>query len=70
MQRKSSDEDLFWTLGQIIFKKEKEQIFLRNGDHVAAQDQFKIKKVDIDGEGTIPGRCIRSRPCQVNANKR
>ena len=37
LRRKSSDEDLFWTVGQSMFKKEKEQVFLQNEGRVATQ---------------------------------
>ena len=49
LRRKSSDEELFWIVGQSIVKKE-EQVFAQNRGQVAAPDQFRIKKVAIDGE--------------------
>jgi NAD(P)-dependent dehydrogenase (short-subunit alcohol dehydrogenase family) len=51
LRRKSSDEDFFRIVGQSILKKE-EQVFPQNRGRVAAQDQFRIKKVAVDGERT------------------
>ena len=51
LRRKSSDEDLFRIVGQSILKKE-EQVFPQNRGQVAAHDQFRIKKVAVDGERT------------------
>ena len=51
LRRKSSDEELFWIVGQSILKKE-EQLFLQTRGRVAAQEQFRIKKVVSDGERT------------------
>ena len=44
LRRQSSEEDLFWTVGQSILKKEKEQVFLQNQGRTTAQDQFQDKK--------------------------
>ena len=52
LRRKSSDEELFWIVGQSIFKKE-EQVFLQNRRQVAAQEQLRIKKVATDREGGV-----------------
>jgi NAD(P)-dependent dehydrogenase (short-subunit alcohol dehydrogenase family) len=51
LRRKSSDEELFWIIGQSILKKE-EQVFLRNSGQVQGQEQFRIKKVAVDGGRT------------------
>jgi NAD(P)-dependent dehydrogenase (short-subunit alcohol dehydrogenase family) len=51
LRRKSSDEELFWIVGQSIFKKE-EQVFLHNRGQVGGQEQFRIKKVTVDGGRT------------------
>ena len=53
LRRKSSDEELFQIVGQNIAKKE-EQVFpfSQNIDQVAAQEQFRMKKVVVDGERT------------------
>ena len=52
LRRKSSDEELFWIIGQSIFKKEREQVFLHTRGQVGGQEQFRIKKVTVDGERT------------------
>ena len=49
LRRKSSDEELFWIVGKSALKKE-EQVFLQNSGQVAAQEQFRIKKIATDGE--------------------
>jgi NAD(P)-dependent dehydrogenase (short-subunit alcohol dehydrogenase family) len=49
LRRKSSDEELFWIVGQNILKKE-DQVFAQNRSQVAAQEQFRIKKIATDGE--------------------
>ncbi len=53
LRRKSSDEEFFRIVGQNIAKKE-EQVFpfSQNIDQVAAQEQFRMKKVVVDGERT------------------
>jgi NAD(P)-dependent dehydrogenase (short-subunit alcohol dehydrogenase family) len=51
LRRKSSDEELFWIVGQSIFKKE-EQVFLHNRGQVGGQEQFRIKKVTVNGGRT------------------
>ena len=51
LRRKSSDEKVFGICGQSILKKE-EQVFPQNRGQVAAHDQFRIKKVAVDGERT------------------
>jgi len=51
LRRKSSDEELFWIIGQSILKKE-EQVFLQNSGQVQGQEQFRIKKVAVDGGRT------------------
>jgi len=51
LRKKSSDEELFRIVGQNILKKE-EQVFPQNRGQVAAQEQFRIKKVVVDGERT------------------
>ena len=50
-RRKSSDEEFFQIIGQNIVKKE-EQEFPQNRNQVAAEQQFRIKKVVVDGERT------------------
>ena len=50
-RRKSSDEEFFQIVGQNIIKKE-EQEFPQNRRQVAAEEQFRIKKVVVDGERT------------------
>ena len=50
-RRKSSDEEFFQIIGQNIVKKE-EQEFPQNRNQVAAEEQFRIKKVVVDGERT------------------
>src|SRR5919106_1086498 len=53
LRRKSSDEELFWMVGQNIIKKEEQLFpFPHNRGRVAAQGQFRIKKVAIDRERT------------------
>jgi short-subunit dehydrogenase len=52
LRRKSTDEELFWIVGQSILKKE-EQVFMHNSSLVAAQEQFRIKKVATDREGGV-----------------
>ena len=49
--RKFSDEEIFWTIGQSILKKE-EQVFLYNIGQVGGQEQPRIKKVIVDGGRT------------------
>lgn len=51
LRRKSSDEELFWILGQSILKKE-EQVFPNNRGLAGEQEQFRIKKVTVDGGRT------------------
>lgn len=51
LRRKSSDEELFWIIGQSVLKKE-EQVFLHNRGQVGGQEQFRIKKVTVDGGHT------------------
>jgi hypothetical protein len=46
-----ADEEFFHTVGQNILKKE-EQIFQQNRSQVAIEEQFRIKKVVVDGERT------------------
>ena len=53
LRRKSSDEEFFRIVGQNILKKEEQEFpFQQNRDQVAAQEQFKINKVVVDGERT------------------
>jgi NAD(P)-dependent dehydrogenase (short-subunit alcohol dehydrogenase family) len=51
LRRQSSDEELFRIVGQNILK-EGGQVFPQNRGQVAAQEQFRIKKVVVDGERT------------------
>jgi NAD(P)-dependent dehydrogenase (short-subunit alcohol dehydrogenase family) len=51
LRRKSTDEKLFWIVGQTILKKE-EQVLLQNRGQVTAEEQSTIKKVAVNGEGT------------------
>jgi NAD(P)-dependent dehydrogenase (short-subunit alcohol dehydrogenase family) len=51
LRRKISDEEFFHMVGQNILKKE-EQEFPQNRSQVAAEEQFRIKKVVVDGERT------------------
>ena len=51
LRRKTSDEEFFHIVGQNILKKE-EQEFPQNRSQVAAEEQFRIKKVVVDGERT------------------
>ena len=51
LRRKISDEEFFHMVGQNIIKKE-EQEFPQNRSQVAAEEQFRIKKVVVDGERT------------------
>jgi NAD(P)-dependent dehydrogenase (short-subunit alcohol dehydrogenase family) len=51
LRRKSTDEELFWIVGQTILKKE-EQVFLQNRGQVTAEEQSTIKKVAVNAEGT------------------
>jgi NAD(P)-dependent dehydrogenase (short-subunit alcohol dehydrogenase family) len=51
LRGKSSDEELFWILGQSILKKE-EQVFPNNRSLAGGQEQFRIKKVTVDGGRT------------------
>ena len=52
LRRNSSDEELFWIVGQSILKKE-EQLFLQNRGQAAPQEQFSIKKVVTNGERSV-----------------
>jgi NAD(P)-dependent dehydrogenase (short-subunit alcohol dehydrogenase family) len=51
LRRKSTDEELFWIVGQTILKKE-EQVFLQNSGQVTAEEQSTIEKFAVNGEGT------------------
>jgi len=51
LRRKTSDEEFFRIVGQNILKKE-EQEFPQNRSQVAAEEQFRIKKLVVDGERT------------------
>jgi hypothetical protein len=46
-----TDEEFFHIIGQNILKKE-EQAFQQSRSQVAAEEQFRIKKVVVDGERT------------------
>lgn len=48
---KTSDEEFFHMVGQNILKKE-EQEFPQNRSQVATEEQFRIKKLVVDGERT------------------